>query len=357
MTLVLNDVFTETLPINISFKFNNLHLQTGAGIRQTIVTWNHPLIEYDLRRTLSDVKTSTKNRLRDFFNEVKGQQNYFSYLDPIDNSVTKDPLIGDRGEYTQGLVVHNNGKLQLYKAYQLAGAITYRPINNPIADSTFKLYRNGNLINAGYTVNEDTGRVFFAYMPGDILTWSGYFYTPVRFSENILSFILKTISCPNGELGYEIPTFKLLEVKQPVIPLVTYNHIPLEINHIFHTGSNIDEVEELQSSGILNEFDSGFENRQNNFDFNFNEESYNYFRSYKIPTYSTATQEDFNYLISFWRVTRGGAVKFFYEGDSSSRTYQARGDLSIEINQNENTQCGVKLLGSYSNISLVEVVN
>lgn len=173
----------------------------------------HPLAEYEI--TVKRVASYAS--IRDFFIDVNGGQDTFCFLDPIDHYADHNQYDTGLGVKTWGVVANVDGTLRLVKKYILeTGSGNFevtRIITRPKENDITVYDVNGN---ANVSIDWDTGIVLSGALEG--FTWSGYFYTPVRFANDLLP--LKAISFREDELGqyindkYDLESIVLREVKE-----------------------------------------------------------------------------------------------------------------------------------------------
>jgi uncharacterized protein (TIGR02217 family) len=183
------------LPTAISYhsrggpSFNTLVVMTSSGQEQRLVTWAQARgtwnISYGIRtpEQLAEVVA--------FFRAVRGQAIAWRFKDPLDHTATNQLLgVGD-GETTT---------VQLVKHYDLGGGTDYaRTIYKPVA-GTVQVFGDGEDLTGFWTVNA-LGLVTFTDLPpeGMVVTWSGEFDVPCRFSSDRIETSFELYSIGNVE--------------------------------------------------------------------------------------------------------------------------------------------------------------
>lgn len=153
-------------------------IRMAGGAEQRSSTFVNALRVYDAAlgiKTLTDYQTLEK-----FFNAVRGQLHGFRYLDRANFSATVEAFgTGDASE----------SNFQLTKDDGNAANAFNREIYKPIT-GTISIYKNAVLQTetTHYTIDYNTGIVTFVTPPpvGHVLTWSGQFHVPVRFTVDSL---------------------------------------------------------------------------------------------------------------------------------------------------------------------------
>jgi uncharacterized protein (TIGR02217 family) len=148
--------------------------QAAGGSEQRNINWADARHGWQIEH---GVKTAEQmDRLRAFFNAMRGRATGFRFQDPVDNRV-------DRERFGTGDGVDTT--FQLTRTYAAGGRTWVRNITKPATDlGTFQIYVAGVLQPASaYTVDTTTGIVTFTVAPANLaaLEWSGVFDTPVRF--------------------------------------------------------------------------------------------------------------------------------------------------------------------------------
>ncbi len=149
---------------------------TASGYETRNINWSAARGKWD---AASGLKNQTQlDALIAFFRARKGRAYGFRFKDWTDFKATAQPLgVG-------------NGSLKLFqltKTYSSGGYDEKRIITKPVA-GTVKLYLNGVLQGAGWTVNTTTGLVTFGVAPGNsvLVTADFEFDVPVRFDTDKL---------------------------------------------------------------------------------------------------------------------------------------------------------------------------
>jgi uncharacterized protein (TIGR02217 family) len=141
--------------------------------------------------------------VRDFFMARRGKLYGFRFKD-----WTNYRTEGTTQHPTLEVADQSETEFQLYYRYQDTGNFIYeKRIYKPVA-ATIQMYVDG-VANAGFTVDDTTGRVTFTTPPdyGADITWTGEFDVPVRFDTDRLDIVINT---------HEVltqPQIKIVELK------------------------------------------------------------------------------------------------------------------------------------------------
>lgn len=146
-------------------------------IRSTTQVYPIWEITYDLEwaRGAENIPSSLYNYMLGFFLQVQGSLSDFLYLDPNDNTATKQLIgIGD------GVTTSFQLQRSIANGFDIVQNLNGTPT----------IYaNNADVSTADYTISQ-TGIVVFATAPaaGTVLTWSGNFYYRVRFASDEMRF-------------------------------------------------------------------------------------------------------------------------------------------------------------------------
>lgn len=186
---------------------------TGGGGEQRVIEWDEGLINFNAVhgvRSLKDLQT-----LNRFHRARKGRGRAFLVRDLLDYEATQELFgVGD-GATTE---------FQLIKTYSDAdeygnGAADVRRITRPEVGAVI-VFVNGVPLAEGvdYVCNYTNGKIQFVVIPvlDALLTWSGQFFVPVRFTEDKLPAdeIYYRLLDPSGPKGAgSIPDVTMREVR------------------------------------------------------------------------------------------------------------------------------------------------
>ncbi|MGL4881267.1 MAG: DUF2460 domain-containing protein [Waterburya sp.] len=326
----------ESLPIGVELKFNNIYTESGNGAKTAYVHWDQPLLKFDLSRAIPETYESIKTYLIDFFKEVKGAETIFRYSDPTDNYVTASVKTGFATDKSWGIGVKNSdgSQYQLFKVYELEGVRSYRPITKPVQNVNFKIFNGTTQITTGFTVNYVTGVITFSpAQPSLNLLWQGNFDVPCRFSSDAIAFITEVAAKEECQYAlYSIPSFEILEVREPAVAHPTAPVLPERIKHELALDVNVKEQDELTLNTSITVFDSGFEVRQANcLETVSNQLQPKVYRKFTTGEITKADDVDLHYMLCLWRCTRGGAIVFQHQ----KYEVQARETLNIDVQLEE----------------------
>jgi uncharacterized protein (TIGR02217 family) len=178
----------------------------GAAIQN----WSDARHEYDASfavRTVSDLET-----ILDHFHSVRGRAKKWPLKDPLDYTVTvaRGVLLDDGDSPTTGY--------QMAKRYGTGSDVYYRRITRP-AQGTIAIYRLRagvtTNITANCTIGYTDGQVAIAsgaYMTGDVLSWSGQFFTPCRYdTDSLPSVAVNRNPGQAGELLVQCDSIPIIE--------------------------------------------------------------------------------------------------------------------------------------------------
>lgn len=160
-----------------------------SGAEQRIARWEDGRTKFDAAlgvRSLKDLRT-----LVDFHGRRKGKARGFmvrSLLNfEVTGATTGEGVIGegDGAETVFQLKRTTTDYTEVDPVYGTTGNTESKTIYLP-EYGTVKIYLDGVLQVAGYTVNYKNGQITFAVAPalGVIIEWTGQFFIPVRFIED-----------------------------------------------------------------------------------------------------------------------------------------------------------------------------
>ena len=162
----------------LKLKFQTFIVRMRQGHEERIGEWQDPLWTFDITPALRD--QADLDYLIAFFRARNGPEFIFKFLNPLDFQVQNQLFgVGD-GVTTE---------FQLSRRYATGipgdGLYYVRPIVLPALGTL--VYDNGAVVAEGlYVVCPLGGTIVFVTPPGPghVLTWSGMYYTPVRFLTN-----------------------------------------------------------------------------------------------------------------------------------------------------------------------------
>lgn len=213
--------------------FNTSILLTASGKEQRNMNWMRSICKYNVGHILKD--EAGKAQLIAFFNARAGMRYGFRFKDWLDYTVSGTP-----GGSSLGILYSETG----FNPYRLAKVyldsegyphirIISKPCSGLVADATGhippvpQLYINGSSTGA-YSLDINSGSVVLASDPGwaavtsgsGLVTWSGEFDVPVRFSTDVQQLLLEEFD------DTDWPTIELTEIKlnltdptPPAVPL------------------------------------------------------------------------------------------------------------------------------------------
>jgi uncharacterized phage protein (TIGR02218 family)/uncharacterized protein (TIGR02217 family) len=286
-TLILD----EQYPIVATCRFNNSFTELADGRQQIVVSWQQPVLEYDLSRAI--LSESKLKYLMQFFDEVSA--GVFLYKDPADHLCSSFAYEPRPGLATWGqLFPVSATQWQLCKVYQAGDSTCVRPISRPdrqelIIGST-----------AAYVVDVDTGRVEFTDAVNETeIFWSGSFFVPVTLENQDFSYKIES-NLPE----YTLPEFRFKEVRE-----VANSFTPGNRTQYLDVDLDLDLI-----VGSIFTYEKKISNvyADNNW--------YKDLKLWEHPRVKIATaqktianQDEVEAAIALYRVTCGGAIGFNYQ--------------------------------------------
>jgi uncharacterized protein (TIGR02217 family) len=184
-----------------------------SGQEQRNRPWKHPRAEYSGFLT-SPLNRATDlqqfiNDIRAFFVMVSGQADGFRFFDPLDCTLTNEPMTSLGG-----------GVYQLTKTYSLGGRTYIRPITKPITSSVTDYQGNpftdAILISGGTVsiVDETTGQVTFSSVSGTPRITCQY-HIPVRLLSDKFELTIEESRVGDGSPIIKWNSLGLIEVRLP----------------------------------------------------------------------------------------------------------------------------------------------
>ena len=196
------------------------------------------LTEYQLKVNLSDliITKEEADTLLEFFRDRKGTFISFRFRFWGDYAVTAQKAVLDESGSnvisTQGQFFYGGetetGKhqYQLLKVYQLEGNnqswFSYKTINKPVFNSDFKIFKNGEELTTGWTLNTATGVLTFdEKLTGELdedgneippdLTWQGLFDHSMRFDRDSIPELLLVEEGEDNRGWYRFDSLPIIE--------------------------------------------------------------------------------------------------------------------------------------------------
>lgn len=303
-------MLTTAFPISVEMRYKNIIQVKGNGDRLLYPKWNQPLLSFSYSRSkITDVEIEV---LRELWEELKGREGVVLFTDYSDNRASANELINSFGTSTQGVALSQDGlEFQLFKCYSLEGVDVYRPITRPVESPLFTITSSDS-----YTVDWDKGVVTFDVVQPLSLNWGGTFRVPCRLELN------PTETKEDEDKYFSISRLEINEVREQPLFYAPYTWAE-EIDHEYQLYSEIGAQTVREYQPLISQFDSGWETRR--------EQQENPLLRYVTGKREKNFQRHVDYIIALWRVTRGGAIPFIYQG----KQVQGRGSLNLTI-QNEN---------------------
>lgn len=166
-------------PVKRAVAWDTVKADALSGKRTRFANWTYPIYHYEigfdfLRADPSLVEWQT---LEGFINSMAGGYGLFGFNDVNDNSATAIGIGISDGVTTQFQLVRSLGGFTV-------PVFLINPVPTPI------IYDNGNPVSSiNYTIGP-TGIVTFTAprTPGDLLAWTGSYYWPCRFDDDVIQF-------------------------------------------------------------------------------------------------------------------------------------------------------------------------
>lgn len=167
-----------------------------SGKRTRYPLWTFPVYEYELTFSYlrSDANTAEWQALLGFINSVQGAAQLWAYSDPDDNSVSAQPFGSGDGVSTSFQLVRTIGGFT-EPVFLVKGSPVVKVAGVTVTPASISPY----------------GAVNFASPPagGAALSWSGSYYWPCRFDEDLTSFSKFLVAI------YELKSLKFSTEKLP----------------------------------------------------------------------------------------------------------------------------------------------
>ncbi|MGH8585285.1 MAG: DUF2460 domain-containing protein [Gammaproteobacteria bacterium] len=184
-----------------------------SGHEKRNVNWSRSRGRWEMGER--QVDTRELQAIIGFFRARRAQG--FRWKDWADYRATRTP-VEHNGVTTQGLLgdgVASGGNFyQLNKLYDSGGVSELRKILKPVS-GTVEIYKNGDLITSGFTIDYTNGLVTFSAVqnPPDTLTWIGEFDVPVRFDSDELRSRFDAYRAEDGESLHFILSLPVVELR------------------------------------------------------------------------------------------------------------------------------------------------
>lgn len=183
----------------------NTRVQTDNGAESVNIVWGQTLRQYTLGTV--PLRVDQWQALETLHEITEGGAYGFLMEDPKDRTATLGVMQQPGADARV---------MQLYKRYlePISGRYKDRKITRPRA-STVQVFDNGVLVNpANYTINEQTGVItFVSTRTAANLTWTGFFYVPVHFSDDSIDWNLE-VAGPADSRFLAGPSVVLQEVRE-----------------------------------------------------------------------------------------------------------------------------------------------
>ena len=302
MALILN--LNPDFGLSVQYEYENVSKSLYKGNEYINAQWIHPLAKYNF--AMAYFEQSIYDYIASFYASVNGSQDTFLFIDPFDYNVTQPYYDGGHNILTRGVVREENGTFQLCKKYTFGtgqvesglGAV-YRPITRPY---NVTLYNGSGVeVTSGFTIDNDTGVITDTGVGLTVdFTWSGNFYTPVRFDNDTIPIEIISFDTEDDVQRYALPDLRLIEVREEAIYIDQENHgdynynysLPLE----FGAGTDFQFLTDIFISP------SGYEVRD---DLQSDRRKLSF-------SYSFLTEGEKETLVALWRVMLGtyAAIRF-----------------------------------------------
>jgi uncharacterized protein (TIGR02217 family) len=181
------------------FSTNVVTLTSGYEARN--INWSSSRHGYDLA---IPVRGQTEvDEINAFFRIMQGRAHGFRFKDWSDYQVTNGSTIAMSGD-----------AFQMQKVYTSGTETNSRIITKPVG-ATIQIYVNGYEVmsgfSPGYTLDEETGIIYFDDDPDGVVTWSGEFDVPVRFDTDTLRW--RVVDRGSDGLLYQVESLPLVEIR------------------------------------------------------------------------------------------------------------------------------------------------
>lgn len=338
---------SEDFGCQVTYSYKNEVNETLGGGEYVNAQWYHPrtVIDFSLAWFSQDVF----NTLKTFFVDRQGSFESFCFLDPIDNSSTiQSGFDTELGIKTFGIVIVKDGRYQMVKRYLIETSLGNYHIDRPITrpkEGSITFYTNGGSP-ATATVDYDTGEVLTG---GAAATrWTGQFYTLMRIENDIMPFKFLVKDFDQGIVLYNLPTLKLIEVKENDIFYAQL--LAQAYDHHWQIDLPVDyEINEKSFTDIYTS-ESGYESRDN---------YRNNVTEIVLPSQNLnfdTTGRTIEYVVGLWRVCLGTFAHIFVTDTDTGTDDEFRftEDISFTTVSQYETPYGSPRIVEVGNISFRE---
>lgn len=288
-----------------SLRFNTTVLVDGSGAEQRNANWSQPLGKWQIGDRYALYWEI--NYFLDFHAARKGSLEGFRFKDWSDYQSIKQQLgIGDGTKQA----------FQLIKTYTIGSNSVIRPILKPVAN-TIRIYIDNVELHSGWSVDITTGIVIFTTAPnvGAIITADFEFDVPVRFEQDKIDFRFDAYEVGTGEAIFQLQNLSLVELRlKPTINISPF-FVPVSINEVLDLGYDYGTVGGPAYNTAVTSVGAGYEKRTNN---------WSQSRGKWQIGDRTLTRNELDYLIAFFRVTKGASSGFNYQDWQSNQNKQVR---------------------------------
>lgn len=278
-------------------RFNTAIATQANGEESRRPLWSEPLIYAQLGEKM--VNGSELEYLLDFHTTVQGAYSGFRLRDWSDF-------------YAEGqsLLAGPTNTYQLIKTYTVGVYSVVRPITKPVAD-TVKLYANGVEQLSGWTIDTTTGVLTTAI--AGTLTVDFEFDVPVRFEQDQISFRFQASS--GSQKLFNLAPLNCTEIRLLPTVMPTLTAIPSEVAATISLGYDYRTTGGPQFNTLIATTASEFEDRIPLWDASLG--------SWEIGD-RTMNRSELDYLLAWFRISRGQAVPFFFYDWQTAATKRVR---------------------------------
>jgi uncharacterized protein (TIGR02217 family) len=184
-------------PDNISYGtsggpgFKTSIITVNSGAEERVAHWSQARRKFDVAEAIKSY--AELSQLIQFYKSRLGCANGFLFKDFSDYATTTDGILHGESstpvshtDQVIGVGDGTNSTFQLTKTYADIGGSHTRTITKPKNGSVL-VGVNGTPLSTGWTLNYTTGVLNLATPPaaGQVVTWGGEFYVPVRFGDEL----------------------------------------------------------------------------------------------------------------------------------------------------------------------------
>lgn len=277
---------------------------TKTGIEeQRLIRWQQPLGRWNIGDRL--INRAELDYFLEFHQARKGSYQGFRFRDWADYAINQ--VIGEGDGLTTDY--------QLFKRYYLDGYSFVRPITKPVTGMVVMI---DNVVqSSGYTLNLTNGLLSFADPPeeGQAIAVSGFFDTPVRFEQDLISFRFEAVDPLGGEVLFALQSLSVVEIRVAQGLELPAPIIPPSLGLTLNLGYDIGTIGGPTFQTQIEKSEGGWERR----DF----DRPRPLRSWNIGD-RTLTRAESSYFISFFRIAYGAGLTFFYYDTQSNSLIPCR---------------------------------